>query len=217
MGGFESVASVDSVCRRIPCARVGDRIRPITTDDDDCAPLASSRHRRTTETETTMDEARFDELVRSLRLGATRRRALRLLGRGVLVGALPLALDPDPAAAISRARKRCRKKKGVFVETGECRCAYTNLSAGADRFPCLNNASCTCWEAADGTGFCGDGQRFTVGCATNAQCNNGWTCVVVRGYPGLGTACTASSQCEGESVCIRGECQATWCATPCPA
>jgi hypothetical protein len=64
-------------------------------------------------TEATMDDSRFDTLVRNLRPGATRRRTLRLLGRGMLAGALAPALLPDDAGA--SAKKRCRRKHGVVV------------------------------------------------------------------------------------------------------
>jgi len=80
-----------------------------------------------------MDDARFDALVRRCGAGATRRGALRLLGGGILAGALVPAIAPDATAG--RAKRRCRRKGGVFLGTGgQCRCAYA-CNADASRFP----------------------------------------------------------------------------------
>src|SRR5215212_7415366 len=72
------------------------RTNRITTDDGDCAVLASSLHRRTqTMSEAIMDAARFDAHARACSDGTTRRTLARLLG-GLALG---LLLSPIPGAA----------------------------------------------------------------------------------------------------------------------
>jgi hypothetical protein len=72
------------------------RTNRITTDDGDCAVLASSLHRRIqTMSEAIMDSARFDAHARACSDGTTRRTLARLLG-GLALG---LLLSPIPGAA----------------------------------------------------------------------------------------------------------------------
>jgi hypothetical protein len=167
------------------------------------------------ETEATMDDGRFDAMVRRCGRGATRRDALRLLGRGVLAGALLPVRVPDAAAG--RAKRRCRRKGGVFLgKGGQCRCAYA-CNADASRFPCQNNPDCVCQKAVDGTGFCGDNPALSTGCSTNANCSGGKTCIVFSGCTGSGTPCTTSGNCiPGVQACVDGTCQTTTCSQPCP-
>jgi hypothetical protein len=159
-----------------------------------------------------MDNSRFDDLVRSFRPGATRRRALRLLGSGVLAGALAPALALDGAEA--GAKKRCRKKNGDFLGAGECKCALT-CHSDSNKFPCPFNESCYCFEGVDGLGFCGDGNSTSSGCSATAECNPGSKCIIQRGCPGSVTSCSTSGQCNTGRACISGQCELTACATPC--
>jgi hypothetical protein len=164
-----------------------------------------------------MDDAQFDNLVRRFRPGATRRRALRLLGGGVLVGTLAPALLPDDAGA--SAKKRCRKKEGVFMAKGKCNCALTYYS-DASKFPCPHHADCFCYEGVNGHGFCGDGGATSYGCSTTADCASGSTCIMQQDG-GSGNGCLTALECGTNEGCVHaaglvgGTCQATACATPC--
>jgi hypothetical protein len=158
-----------------------------------------------------MHDARFDTLVRRFRPGTTRRRALRLLGGTVLAGALSPALVPDVVEA--GAKKRCKKKQGVVVGKGQCTCALT-CTSNPNKFECPNHRGCTCFEAVDGTGICGTGEFASSGCSTNADCDPGSICTMLRGCSAQ-LPCTSPLTCLEGQGCIRGTCQPTACLAPC--
>src|SRR5215217_6227795 len=157
----------------------------------------------------------FDELARGLDQGTiSRGRALRLAG-GALLAAMVPTLFPREAEAISRAKRRCRRKEGIYLSRGECRCAWTsNAGEGATGFACNGNSDCFCTESAEGRGFCTLGGAVTaMGCSTSAECPTGNTCTVLRYYGG--GSCTISADCPAtDEGCIRGTCWLTYCRLP---
>jgi hypothetical protein len=166
-----------------------------------------------------MNEQRFAALVRTAETRLRRRDVATGVAMGavaVVMGRLGLGVEPTQAANVSAAsaKKRCKRKHGVYVQAGQCRCAFKS-GATEERFPCQNNASCLCLEAVDGTGFCSAGSPPLLGCATNADCASGHACIVVPKYTGSGTKCASSNDCAGTQECFKGTCQWTGCATPC--
>ena len=161
-----------------------------------------------------MDGVRFDTLVRGFGPGTTRRRALRLLGGGALAGILASALVPETANA--DAKKRCKRKKGIFLRKGQCKCAFT-CEANVTRFPCQNNPVCICFEGVDGQGFCSNRDTTSFGCSTTADCPSGRTCVVLRRCASPVTSCTTQEECSSLpfTVCFKGKCELTECVLPC--
>jgi hypothetical protein len=166
-----------------------------------------------------MDGERFDRITAAWAGRVGRRSALRTAAGALaaLLAAAPLASPRADAA--NRARRRCRRKQGVFVATGECRCASRCQPLPTD-FPCHGNQNCFCGEAAAGGGFCGDFANISsTGCSQEPgeACPTGFTCVVHRGCPASGGACTTKAQCPTASYgCINGRCEQTSCYTPCP-
>jgi hypothetical protein len=135
----------------------------------------------------------------------------------------PLVLTPGlplfahRADALSRAKRRCRRKQGRFVRRGECRCASTCPTDLAD-FSCQGNKDCACVLAAGGRGFCAGCFVLRNGCsqAPGERCPTGYTCVVNPGCVAIGVACKTSVDCPTASYgCIRGKCEQTRCSPPC--
>jgi hypothetical protein len=168
----------------------------------------------------TMGEQFFDDLARGLDEGTiSRGRALKLAG-GALLGAVVPSLFPREAEAISRARRRCRRKGGVYLSHGDCHCTLHCNSDTSKNFSCNDNQSCPCLEAVEGRGFCSaGGQGTNFGCTSSGQCSEpGRVCVVVRSCPGSGASCTSDAQCKAIAsslACINGTCQQTSCFLPC--
>ena len=165
-----------------------------------------------------MGEQFFDDLARELDAGTiSRRRALKLAG-GALLGVVVPTLFPREAEALNKAKRRCRRKGGTYLSSGNCHCAIT-CSFSSDQFPCHSNPRCTCTQTVTGSGFCSGGDRAT-GCSSDAECTAslGEVCVVNPGCPGSGVSCTDSAQCRlinSNYACVNGTCQLTGCATPC--
>jgi hypothetical protein len=136
---------------------------------------------------------------------------------GGLLAAAP-GLAPPGADAASHA-KRCRRKHGVFVNSGECRCA-AQCSTPETRFPCHDNKHCSCGETLAGEGFCAlSGSVNNNGCSpeAGAECLTGFTCVVNRGCVASGGTCTTKADCPTPSYgCVDGQCEQTFCTTACP-
>ena len=163
-----------------------------------------------------MDEQFFDDLAKGLNDGSVSRAwALKLVGAALLAAMLP-PLFPRPAVA--SARKKCKKKGGIFLSTGTCHCGYTCNATDITLFVCHSNPNCDCFETVSGKGFCATttsgGQAF--GCSTNAECPTGTTCVVEPSCAGSGGSCTSSTDCPGNYGCVKGTCQFSFCIGPCP-
>lgn len=168
-----------------------------------------------------MREQLFDDLAKGLDDGTiSRRRALQLAGGALLAAVVP-ALFPREAEAINRAKRRCRRRGGVYLSRGNCRCAITCPFAG-DKFTCHSNPNCVCFKSLTGSGFCADNlNALPSGCSSNAECTEVERpeCVVNPGCTGSGGSCTSDAQCQATNqffACINGTCQFTACAPPCP-
>src|SRR5215211_7923365 len=119
--------------------------------------------------EVIMDDSWFDALVRRYGTGATRRGALHLLGGGLLVaaGLLPAV---SPEAGAGSAKKRCRRKSGLYVAKGTCHCTS---SCTSDALHCHHNdPNCYCSQTIGGKGFCGQLGTVAV-CTTDEDCPTG--------------------------------------------
>jgi hypothetical protein len=111
-----------------------------------------------------------DDLARTLAHGTvSRKRALTVLG-GAIAAAVAPSLTPRQAKAGGKASKRCRRKGGVYLTEGTCRCAsgYCDLT-------CHGNPVCHCYETVEGQGFCA-GAGNTGDCTTTADCQPGEAC-----------------------------------------
>jgi hypothetical protein len=167
-----------------------------------------------------MEEQFFDDLAKGLDDGTiSRRRALKLAGGALLAAVVP-TFFPREAEAINRAKRRCRRKGGVYRAGGNCHCTRHCSSDIEKNFTCQNNASCLCLETVEGRGFCADATAATnPGCTSSAQCSQqGHMCVIQRGCPDGGGSCTSNTQCQSISpafACINGTCQHTSCFPPC--
>ena len=161
-----------------------------------------------------MEADRFDTLARALTTTRSRRSLGRVLSGGVLASTAMHGRVFD-AAAISRAKMRCRHKGGVYQSQGTCHCAV-RCDSDPSHFTCQANADCACLETAGGNGLCAFSIVPLTGCSTSADCDGGRTCVVQLGCPDSGTACTTSAECEEFQGCINGKCPLTGCAQPCP-
>jgi hypothetical protein len=164
-----------------------------------------------------MEQSGFDDLARALsNESGSRRRALQVLG-AALVGAPLFAVFPGAAAGSGK--KRCKKKHGVYLTSGECTCAvaWHKGQQVASKFPCSDIATCACYETVDGSGFCA---KFNVpdsnqGCESNGECNSGAACTVLPGYS-KGKSCGPGKPCaERTEACVDGTCQYTSCRPPC--
>lgn len=168
----------------------------------------------TSKEEKSMDADRFDAMARALIMTRSRRSLARLLGGGVLAGAVVHGLVPE-VAAIRRSRKRCRRKGGVYLEQGQCHCAPGCDTSDFEKFPCQNTPGCVCMKSAAGKGFCAAVVQKPFPCSTDADCEPGATCVVTPGCPDTGGSCTTSADCADPLGCVKGRCQATTCTRPC--
>jgi len=161
-----------------------------------------------------MDADRFDVLARTLTTTRSHRSLVRLLSGGVVAGAEGHGFVPE-AAARSAAKKRCRRKGGVFLDHGRCHCALGCETSDFDKFTCKNTPGCVCLKTATGKGFCSAIVPKSSPCSSNADCSLGSTCVVVPGCPDAGGSCTTSANCADPLGCVKGRCQATGCAQSC--
>jgi hypothetical protein len=165
-----------------------------------------------------MDQSGFDDLAKALSTGTgSRRRVLQVIGAAV-IGAPLLTLFPDSAAG--SAKKRCKKKHGKYLTSGECQCAVTWPKGQEDihKFRCSDTDGCGCYQTADGSGFCA---KWNVvdshqGCESDAECDPGAACTVVPGYSS-GAPCDDTTTCDDPQFgCINGACQYTSCRPACP-
>jgi hypothetical protein len=166
-----------------------------------------------------MGEQFFDDLARGLDEGTlSRRRPLKLAG-GALVAVVLPSLFPREAEAVNRAKRRCRRKGGVYLTKGNCRCAIT-CPFTSDKFTCHSNPNCVCMQTLTGSGFCADNSsNLATGCSSNAGCPVGKECLFNPGCTGSGGSCTTEAQCKAINqfyACVNGTCQFTGCASPCP-
>ncbi len=173
----------------------------------------SSRERSLEEWEELAEGYSFDELARGLASGTiSRGQALKLVGAGILGGAL-ITLWPNEAQALSF-RRRCRRRGGTVCRTptgsrvccprttvcsnGRCIRTCNNfdaLTTCVTTAPnqCAQNSNCRCFPTTEGGSFCVD----TTSLAFN--CNN--------------TQCTSTANCPAGSTCIKGGPAANCCPT----
>ena len=168
-----------------------------------------------------MNEQFFDDLARGLDNGTiSRRRALKLAG-GALLAAVAPSLFPREAEALNRAKRRCRRKGGIYFRKGECHCARTCTSQASLVFNCHGSLSCGCFETVEGTSFCGGTTSSDFGCSSTSQCSfSGYKCVVHGGCSPGGQSCNTQQDCHNIQpylACINGICQSTNCVSPCPS
>jgi hypothetical protein len=110
-----------------------------------------------------------DDLARTLTQGTvSRKRVLTVLG-GAIAAATAPALAPRPAKA-GGAKKRCRKKGGVYMAKGTCSCASDGCN-----LTCHDNPDCHCYETVEGRGFCA-GVGSTGDCNSTSNCQAGEVC-----------------------------------------
>ena len=160
-----------------------------------------------------MDQTRFDSLVRTLSASVSRKRALKIIS-GVVALAAP-SLLPGSAEAGRRAMRRCRRKGGVYLSRGECRCAVK--CGSTDRFTCRGEASCFCGETIEGPGACLATEPLRPGaCTASSECPTDAKCVLHRGCSESGGTCTDPTDCPADNACINGLCKRTFCYRPCP-
>jgi hypothetical protein len=155
-----------------------------------------------------------DDLAKALTdRNISRKRALGLARSGLLAVLIP-TLTPRPAEA--DAKRRCRRKGGVLLSHGTCRCAAKCGITDPHKFYCGGGNSCTCRESVEKTGFCSSitGSYSDAGCHSSAECNEGKRCIMVD-FPSTcpaGPACP----CDATQACIDGICRHTYCVPPCP-
>jgi hypothetical protein len=118
----------------------------------------------------------FDDLATALADGSiSRRQALKGIGAGALAFVIG-PLFPEQAEALTRAqRRRCRRRGGQPVESGECHCAY--LCQEPEVMGCEGNPECTCFKTVGNRGFCGRHGQCQP-CTASSECPPGWRCVV---------------------------------------
>jgi hypothetical protein len=110
-----------------------------------------------------------DDLARTLTQGTvSRKRVLTVLG-GAIAAATAPSLTPQPAKA-GGAKKRCRKKGGVYMAKGTCSCASDGCN-----LTCHGNPDCHCYETVEGRGFCA-GVGSTGACNSTSNCQAGEVC-----------------------------------------
>src|SRR3954470_22733390 len=98
-----------------------------------------------------MDGKSLDLFARWLVSGVSRRGAMKGFAVALLAAVAPAGIS-DSVEAISRAKRRCRNKKGVYLAHGECHCAQA-CRTDAD-FTCNGTATCHCGETVEGRGLC---------------------------------------------------------------
>jgi hypothetical protein len=173
-----------------------------------------------------MDEQFFDNLAKGLDDGTiSRRRALKLVGAAAF-GAALVPLFPRQADARTSARKRCKRKGGLWLSATDpaspCRCAST-CEGGGGLVLCPGSESCLCFRNVEtGRGFCVGGSAPSTApsssCSGKADCPENTTCVYWTGCGGSGKSCINGADCATLSKtfgCVNGTCQQTFCAFPC--
>jgi hypothetical protein len=160
-----------------------------------------------------MEQSGFDDLAKALSNGSgSRRRALQMVG-AALVGAPLIAAFPVSAAGSGK--KRCKKKHGIYLTSGECNCAvaWHKGTQAPEKFRCENTAGCACAETVSGDGSCAS---YFVrvnheGCESDEECDTGTTCTVLSG-----ASCNDTKPCtHPQFKCTNGTCQFSACRPPC--
>jgi hypothetical protein len=166
-----------------------------------------------------MGDHLVDDLAKALTDGTgSRKQILKVVG-AVIVAAVVPSLDPPLAAAGTRAQKRCRRKRGLYLSKGTCHCAPKCVGNNPDKFHCRSDA-CYCYETVDPppdkVGFCASiaGNYSEPGCQTSAECEDQTRRCVMTGFP-TPSICTACP-CGTGQACIDGVCRHTHCVPPCP-
>jgi hypothetical protein len=163
-----------------------------------------------------MRAASIDDLAKDLSAAAgSRRGALRLVG-GALAATLATTFFPQFADAGKKAKRRCRKKGGVPVSQGECRCALTCATVADADFSCNGDITCFCGKSVEGDGFCAVQGAVDSACSATSECPTGATCVRIPDCPESGGRCDTAADCPAADVCLDGHCERTFCFLPCP-
>ena len=137
----------------------------------------------------------LDELARGLAENdISRRQAIRWAGYSVAGAALSSMGFADTAEALSRkARRRCRRKGGTPLASGDCHCGLNCDAPDPTKFSCQDNPNCRCFQTTNGSGFCGFLQN----------------CNVLQ-------SCFDNGDCEfGSEVCVQTCCGSPRCVSPC--
>jgi len=159
-----------------------------------------------------MDECSFDDLVRKFSAHAgSRRRALELTGAALLTGVVP-PLFPRDVEAMSR--RKCHKKNGRYLSSGQCHCTYSCETHHNVDFHCHGNRHCYCYQTVAGDAFC-MGASAPSSCTADDQCATGFRCIVTLDCSRADVSCTGPADCGG-GLCLNSRCMTTFCATPCP-
>ena len=119
----------------------------------------------------------LDRLARGLADGAiSRHRALKLIGAGAVAFVIG-PVFPERAEALTKKQlRRCRRRKGLPVERGQCHCADTCASDDA-QFTCGGDPTCTCLKTTENRGFCGR-HGSCIPCMSSGDCGLGFRCAV---------------------------------------
>jgi hypothetical protein len=149
-----------------------------------------------------MDERRFDNLVRLLRAGRSRRRALAVLGAAFFSSAALSVRPTDVAALSKKARRRCKRAGGVVCSAGTPKSQCCSRSGNCVHGACACNAFPNdCPTDADGQCQCTPDVNGTFGCCdNNSCCNNDQPCTANDDCP-PGSFCAPGCETGGHNVC----------------
>jgi len=155
----------------------------------------------------------LDNLAKKLRTGGgSRRGALALMGAALSATALPPLLPQDEEAV---SRRKCHKKKGLYMRSGDCHCTNTCDTHAGVAFHCHNRRNCFCSQTVSGEGFCIVGSAPSS-CTTDAECPTAdYRCVATFDCSRADVFCTGPADCGG-GLCLNDRCMTTYCATACP-
>jgi len=169
-----------------------------------------------------MHAQHFDSLVRRLGDTASRRRALEVLGGGVMAALFARVGVEEAGAAGCRnaghgckrrrqccsgicrgksGHKRCRQAPGQGTCTIQLDSCFSTGAVG-----CNGDANCACFVTKAGASFCGEHFIRCTDCATNADC-------VAAGHPAGSVCVPAKGGCAPCNNTPRGACIAP-CPTP---
>ena len=160
-----------------------------------------------------MDGQGLDEIARSLAGEVSRRGALKGAAVGLMAGVIR-ARVAQPVLAANRAKRRCLHKKGFYVAHGECHCALTCKTTLG--LTCQNNDHCFCGETVEGTGVCVLAGAVGTACSATSGCPPNTVCVRIPNCDESGGTCNDTTQCPTNNACLNGHCQRTFCFNPCP-
>jgi hypothetical protein len=166
---------------------------------------------------TTMDDRRFDSLVKTLTNDGSRRGILQVLGAGTLAAVFGQLGTAQDAEAKKKGKKKKKCKNGT-TKCGKKACCRADQDCVNGKCvdnggpECVNDGDCDAGEACV-NGICipvNNGQCLNDSdCAANEVCDNG-ECRCVFPQKPCGDACCASEEAcvDGQCVVGQGTCQA---------